>query len=423
MAEKKPRRRNPNGSGTIGARKDGRFELKLFVDAPDGTRKRVSVYGATWEEADAERTRLKELQRKGVPVDITTVSVGAYLDHWVKDVARHQVRPTTYRSYEQLVRLYLVPGLGKRKLRALQAQHVRVWLTGLADQCQCCAQGKDAKRVEAAEGDLRAARCCARYPRACCEQYPSVGTRRALLRVLRAALQHAVNEEELVSRNVAKQVRMPSGAVRKVKPWTADEAARFLQEAREDRLYALWAVALSVGLRKGEALGLRWADIDFVNGRLEVVQSAQYLNGRVVFLRPKTDSSENWVPLTDEMVRILRQRRAEQLANPVEAAGNEHGLVFTSKNGTPLLPRNLNRSFERMCRRAGVRQIRLHDLRHSCATLLFAQGADAATVQRILRHSSIAVTTGVYMEVIEKVRRDALAGMNSLLRGRGADSE
>jgi integrase len=256
----------------------------------------------------------------------------------------------------------------------------------------------------------------------CCEQYPSVGTRRALLRVLRAALQHAVNEEELVSRNVAKQVRMPSGAVRKVKPWTADEAARFLQEAREDRLYALWAVALSVGLRKGEALGLRWADIDFVNGRLEVVQSAQYLNGRVVFLRPKTESSENWVPLTDEMVRILRQRRAEQLANKVEAAGNEHGLVFTSKNGTPLLPRNLNRSFERMCRRAGVRQIRLHDLRHSCATLLFAQGADAATVQRILRHSSIAVTTGVYMEVIEEVRRDALAGMNSLLRGRGADS-
>jgi len=108
MAEKRQRTRNPNGSGTIGPRKDGRYELKLFVDTPDGRRKRISVYGASWEEADAERTRLKELQRKGIPVDVTTMTVGKYLQQWLEDVARHQVRPTTYRSYEQLVRLYLV---------------------------------------------------------------------------------------------------------------------------------------------------------------------------------------------------------------------------------------------------------------------------------------------------------------------------
>ena len=147
MAEKRQRTRNPNGSGTIGPRKDGRYELKLFVDTPDGRRKRISVYGASWEEADAERTRLKELQRRGIPVDVTTMTVGKYLQQWLEDVARHQVRPTTYRSYEQLVRLYLVPGLGKKKLRALQAQHVRTWLSGLATKCQCCAQNKDVKRT------------------------------------------------------------------------------------------------------------------------------------------------------------------------------------------------------------------------------------------------------------------------------------
>ena len=97
MAKKDGKKRNPNGSGTIGPRKDGRYELKLFVDTPDGRRKRISVYGGTWEEADAERTRLKELQRKGIPVDVTTMTVGQYLKHWLEDVAQHQVRPTTYR--------------------------------------------------------------------------------------------------------------------------------------------------------------------------------------------------------------------------------------------------------------------------------------------------------------------------------------
>jgi integrase len=425
MAEKTPRKRNPNGSGTIGTRKDGRVELKLFVDTPDGKRKRVSVYGRTWDEADAERTRLKELQRRGIPVDVTTMTVGQYRKHWVEDVAREQVRPTTYRSYEQLVRLYLVPGLGKYKLRGLQAQQVRTWLGGLASKCQCCAQDKDAQRTVIGEDpskvDLSKARCCSRTPKQCCEQYPSAGTRRVLLRVLRAALQHAVNEEELISRNVARQVKMPPRDEHRPKEWTAEEAAQFLGEARNDRLHALWAVALSLGLRRGEALGIRWTDVDLVNGRLDIEQALHRINGETVFLRPKTESSESWVPLTPEMVRILRQRQREQRANPTEAKANVHGLVFTTKNGTPLSPRNINRAFERLCRRAGVRQIRLHDLRHSCATLMFAQGADAATVQRILRHSSITVTTGTYMKVIEKVRRDALGGMDQLLKVRGSD--
>jgi len=96
------------------------------------------------------------------------------------------------------------------------------------------------------------------------------------------------------------------------------------------------------------------------------------------------------------------------------ARGNTLGLVFTTKNGTPLEPRNVNRAFETLCRRAGVRSIRLHDLRHSCATLLFTI-VEAATVQRVLRHSSISVTTGTYVDVIEQVQRSAVAGMDSLL--------
>lgn len=409
MAAKK---RNPNGSGNISQRKDGRYELKVFVDTPDGRRKRISVYGATWEEADAERTRVKDQQRKGIPVESTTSTVAQYMRYWLVEIAQPSVRPTTFSSYELLVRLYVVPGLGKRKLRALQAQHIRTWLNGLRSVCQCCAQGKDAKREQP--------RCCARNPRECCEQFPSTGTLRYLLRLLRAALQDAV-DEDLLNRNVARQVKMPAGSIRKVKPWSADEAGRFLDTARTDRLYALWAVALAIGLRRGEALGLRWVDVDLTEGRVDITKALSRVGKDLALRDVKSQSSAATVPLPDELVTVLRQHRRDQLVDAKVAQGNKLGLVFTTKNGTPLEPRNVNRAFESLCRRAGVRSIRLHDLRHSCATLLFAMGVDAATVQRILRHSSISVTTGTYLEVIEQVQREAVAGMDSLLKRRGSD--
>jgi integrase len=119
-------------------------------------------------------------------------------------------------------------------------------------------------------------------------------------------------------------------------------------------------------------------------------------------------------PVADAVARD-RCLALDQLGDTQVARGNTLGLVFTTKNGTPLEPRNINRAFETLCRRAGVRTIRLHDLRHSCATLLFTMGVEAATVQRVLRHSSISVTTGTYVDVIEQVQRSAVAGMDSLL--------
>lgn len=411
MADKNPaRKRNPNGSGTIGTRKDGRYELKMFVDAPDGTRKRISVYGATWEEADAERTRLKELQRRAIPVDVTTMTVRQYLQHWLENVAEPSVRPTTYVTWESLVRLYMIPGLGRHKLRSLQAKHIRDWLNKLPRQCQCCAQKKDAKRAEKGK-----ARCCARTPAKCCQQYPSTGTLRTILRVLRAAIQDAV-EEDLLARNVAKQVKMPAGRVRKEKPWSEAEALQFLETAKDHRLYALWSVALAIGLRRGEALGLRWTDVDLTEGTVDIARALYRVGGRLDLFDVKTEGSEATVPLPPKLLQILRQHRRDQLQDAELSNANKLGLVFTTTKGTPLEPRNINRAFSELVRKAGVRPIRLHDLRHSCATLLFAQGVEAATVQRILRHSSISTTTSIYMDVIERVQRDAVAGMDGLFR-------
>ncbi|HYB38316.1 MAG TPA: site-specific integrase [Mycobacterium sp.] len=246
----------------------------------------------------------------------------------------------------------------------------------------------------------------------------STGTLRYLLRLLRAALQDAV-DEEILARNVARQVKMPSGGIRKVQPWSAEEAQQFLETARGDRLYALWSVALAIGLRRGEALGLRWSDVDLVEGRVRITKALSRVGAELALRDVKTESSAATVPLPDELVAILRSHRREQLADAGISQANSLGLVFTTKNGTPLEPRNVNRAFEALCRRANVRVIRLHDLRHSCVTLLFAMGVEAATVQRILRHSSIAVTTGTYVDVIEQVQRAAVSGMDELFRKPG----
>jgi integrase len=219
----------------------------------------------------------------------------------------------------------------------------------IATTCQCCAQGKDAERATKGK-----ARCCAKKPAECCGQVAGTGTLRYLLRLVRAALQDAV-EEELLARNVARQVKMPTGSIRKVTPWSADEARTFLEMARHDRLYALWAVALAIGLRRGEALGLRWVDVDLVNGRVVIAKALSRVGTNLALRDVKTESSAASVPLPDELVAILRRHRLDQLGDTQVARGNSLGLVFTTKNGTPLEPRKVNRSFETLCRRANVR--------------------------------------------------------------------
>lgn len=236
--------------------------------------------------------------------------------------------------------------------------------------------------------------------------------------MLRAALQDAV-DEELLSRNVARLVQLRVTDDRKVRSFTHEQAVQFLQSAQHHRLYALWAVALAMGLRRGEALGLAWVDVDLDAGRLKIRQALHRVDGQLRIDPVKTDASVAVLPIPAPLIAILRSHRTRQLEERFAAGSRwrETGLVFTTALGGFVEPRNANRTFYRICAEAGVPQLRVHDLRHSCATLLFTMGVPPATVQRILRHSSITVTTGTYVEVIEAVQRDALDSMGSLFCG------
>ncbi|MFI1335666.1 N-terminal phage integrase SAM-like domain-containing protein [Streptomyces sp. NPDC020845] len=154
-------KRNVDGEGTIVQRKGGRWHAAAYVLTPDGTYKRRFVYGKTWDEVHDKLTRLKADSQSGIPIVTSKLSLCDFLTYWLTNVARIKVRPTTYAAYESLVRNYLAPGLGKKKLTRLTARDIRAFLTATARTCQCCAQGKDKARPE------KKRRCCALGE--CCE--------------------------------------------------------------------------------------------------------------------------------------------------------------------------------------------------------------------------------------------------------------
>jgi len=355
-------KRKPNGAGTAYPRKDGRYEGAAYLTTASGRRKRVRVYGKDWDEAHRKLTDKIAKEHRGIPVPDRSWKVGEYLDYWLEHVARPGVRWTTYEKYESFVRLDLKPGLGKKWLHKLSPADVRAFL---------------ADRREAGDSTAQV---------------------QAMHAILRNALQHAVRED-LIFRNVASLVRVPSAPRRKFVPWSVQEALTLLSESKGHPLHAAFVLILMLGLRKGEVLGLSWDDVDLEGRTLRVHHQLQRNEDReLVRVEVKTARSERVVPLPVVCVRALRQRRAAQAGDRLVAGEgwHENALVFTTRYGTPIQPRNFNRTFDTFCEKAGVRRIRVHDTRHTCSSLLAALKVSARVIMEILGHSQIAVTMNVY---------------------------
>ncbi|MEU9833716.1 site-specific integrase [Streptosporangium sp. NPDC048047] len=395
-----------NGEGSVFPYKDG-WAGYVWVTTPEGKRTRKWVYGKTREETHEKWLKLHELTTKG-PVPTKHPTLAAYLTQWLAEVVEPNREPTTYVAYEPLVRLYIIPGLGKKRLDRLTVRDVQTWLNTLPTLCTCCDQKKDHRRPEAKR------RCCSKGE--CCKSYPSRSTIAAIRRTLRAALNQAI-KEEVLSKNVAALTTLPSASKTKKKRqypvWSVDEARRFLEHLRavDDPLYAAYVLILSLGLRRGEVLGLTWDCVDLDSEELHVSHQLTRVSGQLLHRdRTKTDDSTASLPLLGLCVTALNYRRAAQ-HRAKEAASDRwqsSDLVFTTKNGTPIEPRNLNRAFEAHCRKAGVPQIRVHDTRHTCASLLAALDVHPRVAMRILRHSQISVTMNVYTQISSLETRKAL---------------
>ncbi len=234
--------------------------------------------------------------------------------------------------------------------------------------------------------------------------------------VLRRALKQAL-KWELVARNAAQLVDAPRVAQREIESFTPEQAKTFLDAIRGDRLEALYSVALAVGLRKGEILGLKWSDVDLDKRTLTVRASLQRINGALILVEPKSRQSRRTVALPRTVTDALRPHRARQFQERLLACSlwQDHGLVFPTTIGTPMDTRNLTRHFKRALQGAGLPLRRFHDLRHSCASLLLAQGVHPRVVMEILGHSQISLTMNTYSHVIDELQHEAAAQIDAVL--------
>jgi integrase len=273
------RKRNA-GEGSIFQRTDGRWCAQLDLGWENGRRRRKCVYGATAQEVQDALLKARSDQAAGLPIAVERQSVAQFLDRWLEDSVKPSVRPLTHEQYRQHVKLYLAPLLGHHRLSKLAPQHVRAFIK------QKLQDGLSPRTVQLS------------------------------IVILRKAVSQAV-KDGLIGRNVAKLVDGPRVERFEGKMLSPEQARAFLDAAKGERLEALYTVALSLGLRMGEALGLRWQDIDFerrtltVNRILERIGRGQ--GSTLQLVEPKTSRSRRTVNLPDAAVRTLRAHKVRQL--------------------------------------------------------------------------------------------------------------
>jgi integrase len=226
-------------------------------------------------------------------------------------------------------------------------------------------------------------------------------------------------EEEIIARNPVAVIRLPAPRKSKRRVWSVDEARRFLESARQDcdPLYAACVLIVVLGLRKGEVLGLTWDRVDFDSAELYVGEQLQRVKGPLIRRPVKSESSEAPLPLPELCVTALKLRRERQSVEH-ELAGDawiETGLVFTTRRGTPVEPRNFDRSFDRRIVKADVPRITRHSTRKTCGSLLAALDVHPRVAMQILRHSRVAITMEIYTEVPSAATREALRKLGQWL--------
>lgn len=376
--------RKANGESSIHQDAAGRWHGYVWLGLKDhGQPDRRHVSAAKRSEVVA-KVRTLEAKRDAGLADAggKAPTVQAWLEHWLDNIASNRVRPRTLESYRANVNRQLVPTLGHHRLDRLQPEHLEAAYRSLLDR------GLSPTTV------LRA--------------------HRVLSRALKVAMQRG-----RISRNVATLVDPPPVKRAEIaKPLTLHEAKQVLAVAADQRNAARWTVALALGLRQSEALALRWSDLDLETGTLSVRRSLHRVaGGGLVYEEPKSARSRRTLALPEQLVNALIRHREAQL-DEREIAGSvweEHDLVFAQPNGRPIDRHADWKGWRDLLNSAGVRSVRLHDARHTAATLLLSAGIHPRVVMELLGHSQMRTTTDTYSHVMPALAREAADTMGAAL--------
>lgn len=365
-----------NGEGSFRQRPDGRWEGRLtYPDPATGASKRLSVYGATRAEAAAKLKDKRARTDAGRPVQDSRDSLAAFAERWATTTLEASDRKaSTKATYRTVVARRIVPStLGAMRLDKVRPTDVEAFLLDLT------------------RAGMRPA------------------TQRQTFAVVRAILD-AAKRDRLVAENVADDVDRPRSEHTEARHLDPAEVERLLGALAGGRFEAVARVMVGTGLRRGEALALRWEDMDLDAGRLIVRGTLGRVGGALVVSEPKSKRSRRVVGLPPYLVAVLKRHRASQAADRLSAGAEwqDSGLVFTSRSGGPVEPRNLLRAIQDASRKAGLDDVKAHTLRHSAASLMLMAGVPLLTVSRRLGHSSTTITGDIYGHV--GVEDDAAAG-------------
>ena len=357
------------GEGSIWKRRDKRWTAQLDLGWINGRRRRKTFYGQSREEVAGLLTDAIAHQRHGGPVPFGKRTVSQQMDSWLDSIRPPTVRERTWQGYEGLARLHIKPAIGDIRLTKLNREIVQAFLNKKA-------RGKNAL----AQTTVRGIRTC-------------------LGQALGVALLDGA-----ITLNSAALAKLPKKRRPKIVPLSEAQTRALLAAAKGSRLETLLLVALRLGLRKGEILGLQWSDIDLDKQTLKVDRSIQRIKGQRLAPGPlKTEESYRPIPVPDKVAKALRAHQVAQakLRLATGAAWVDQGIVFANTLGGWLEPRKVNQLFDRLILKAGLPpSTRFHDCRHTCATTLLegdAEGSpDLYKVSKLLGHKSTAVTSDIY---------------------------
>lgn len=356
--------------------------IDLGIDPVSGKRRQRSKSFTTKKEAQTALAAWLTNVDRGVAVDRSRQTVAEMLRYWLESYARPNVRDKTFEEYERIITRHIIPALGNVPIQKLTAAQVQAYY-----------------------GDKLAAGCGPRTVQLC------------HLR-LSQALDQAVRLG-VIPRNVVDMVDPPRVEVLERRVWAEEEVRRFLAVAGQSAYGPIWALFLETGMRRGEVLGVRWQDVDYAARTVAVAQTVGVVRNAVVIGKPKTKSGRRSVAITQAMADALKEHRRTQaerrlLLGPVR---EDRDLVFPAANGKPIHPSNLDRDFLRWVAQAGVPPIRIHDLRHSNATLWLKHGAPLNVVSQRLGHARTSITLDIYAHVLPDQQAEVADRMGAALFG------
>ena len=379
-------KKRANGEGSIRKRKDGRWEGRYTAGHDPETGKPIyrNVLGRTQAEV---KEKLKIAIQETQALDQTKVgkyTVGEWMEVWFEDYAKIKVRPSSHQTYKGYIENHIKPNIGDiplEKLTTLDLQ--RLYKTLLA-------RGR-VDRLES-KGQPRGL---------------SPKTVRNIHQILSSALKLA-QEQRIILANPAEGCALPKTEHREMKTLPVEQLQSFLREAKDSGVFELYYLELATGLRRGELLGLKWEDIDLEHGDLRVRRQIARINGQVVEAPLKTKNAYRTLPLAEDTISILKEQKKRVGSSP---------WVFPSATGGPISPDSVLHMLHRVLKRAGLPQVRFHDLRHTFATLALQNGVDIKTVSGMLGHFSAGFTLDTYAHVTTSAQKAAANTMGKLLSG------